>query len=34
MLGRHVEAAARRGRFKYQVWGLFILSHWIKKHLL
>jgi len=34
MLERYIEAAARRGRFKHQVWGLFILSHWMKKYLL
>jgi asparagine synthase (glutamine-hydrolysing) len=34
MLSRYIDAAVRRGRFKQQVWGLFVLSHWMKKHLL
>ncbi len=25
---------AKRGRFKQHVWGLYVLSYWIKKHLL
>ncbi len=25
---------ARRGRFKHHVWGLYVLSYWIKKNLL
>ncbi len=25
---------ARRGKFKQHVWGLYVLSHWIKKELL
>jgi len=34
MLERYIDAAVHRGRFKQQVWSLFILSHWMKKHLL
>jgi asparagine synthase (glutamine-hydrolysing) len=34
MLERYIDAAVNRGRFKQQVWGLFVLSHWMKKHLL
>ncbi len=33
-LERYIDAAVNRGRFKQQVWGLFVLSHWMKKHLL
>jgi asparagine synthase (glutamine-hydrolysing) len=25
---------AQRGRFKQHVWGLYVLSHWIKRELL
>jgi len=34
MLERYIDAAVSRGRFKQQVWSLFLLSHWIKRHLL
>ena len=34
MLERYVEAAAKRGRFKQHVWGLYVLSHWMKRWLL
>ena len=34
MLERYVDAAVHRGRFKQHVWGLYVLSHWMKKHLL
>jgi len=34
MLERYVDAAVARGRFKQHVWGLYVLSHWLKKHLL
>ena len=34
VLDRYLEAAAKRGRFKQQVWALYVLSHWMKKHLL
>ncbi|MBD3801449.1 MAG: asparagine synthase (glutamine-hydrolyzing) [Campylobacterales bacterium] len=34
MLERYIDAAVKRGRFKQQVWSLFVLSHWMKKHLL
>ncbi|WP_345972597.1 asparagine synthase (glutamine-hydrolyzing) [Sulfurimonas diazotrophicus] len=34
VLERYIDAAVRRGRFKQQVWSLFVLSHWMKKHLL
>ncbi|MHC3995085.1 asparagine synthase (glutamine-hydrolyzing) [Thiomicrolovo sp. ZZH C-3] len=34
MLERYIEAAVKRGRFKQQAWSLFVLSHWMKKHLL
>ena len=25
---------ARRGRFKQHVWGLYVLSHWLKREML
>lgn len=34
VLERYVEAAAKRGRFKQHVWGLYVLSHWMKRRLL
>ena len=33
MVDKYIEMA-RRGRFKQHVWGLYVLSHWIKKELL
>ena len=34
VLERYIDAAVNRGRFKQHVWALFVLSHWMKKHLL
>jgi asparagine synthase (glutamine-hydrolysing) len=34
VLARYVDAAVNRGRFKQHVWGLYVLSHWMKRHLL
>ena len=34
ILARYLDAAVHRGRFKQQVWSLYLLSDWIKKHLL
>ncbi|WP_294892016.1 asparagine synthase (glutamine-hydrolyzing) [Sulfuricurvum sp. MLSB] len=33
MVDKYLEMA-RRGRFKQHVWGLYVLSHWIKRELL
>ena len=33
VLEKYIELA-RRGKFKQHVWGLYVLSHWIKKQLL
>jgi asparagine synthase (glutamine-hydrolysing) len=33
VLEKYIEMA-KRGRFKQHVWGLYVLSHWIKKELL
>jgi len=33
MLERYIETG-RKGRFKQHVWGLYVLSHWIKRELL
>jgi asparagine synthase (glutamine-hydrolysing) len=33
ILEKYIELA-RRGKFKQHVWGLYVLSHWIKKQLL
>ncbi|MDD2356835.1 MAG: asparagine synthase (glutamine-hydrolyzing) [Thiovulaceae bacterium] len=33
LLERYIELA-KRGKFKQHVWGLYVLSHWIKKQLL
>ncbi|MBD3810323.1 MAG: asparagine synthetase B, partial [Sulfuricurvum sp.] len=32
-IDKYIEMA-RRGRFKQHVWGLYVLSHWIKRELL
>ncbi|HHH72208.1 MAG TPA: asparagine synthase (glutamine-hydrolyzing), partial [Sulfuricurvum sp.] len=34
VLKQYIDAAVKRGRFKQQVWSLYVLSHWIKKYLL
>lgn len=33
IIDKYIEMA-RRGRFKQHVWGLYVLSHWIKRELL
>ncbi|MBN2870125.1 MAG: asparagine synthase (glutamine-hydrolyzing) [Campylobacterales bacterium] len=33
MVDKYIEMA-RRGRFKQHVWGLYVLSHWIRRELL
>lgn len=34
MLSRYINASVHHGRFKQQVWSLYLLSHWIKRYQL